>query len=174
MRFAHVGWGWGVTDTLHWKLTLGRKPLVVPGHRTCVSGVTVRCRNQLSCIPSFLCILRAFKAWGSNDKNFQLPCTKDINTEQRNYRPYWCRVLFLPCRKRSNRASVAYSIVIIFVWIIENKHLSIWHVSWPMSLNEQLSRTMVWASLPAVWVTLPFNKSGEKAWDSPTQLNSFK
>ena len=39
-------------ESLHWKLTLGRKSLAAPGNRTCVSGVTVRCCNQLSYIPS--------------------------------------------------------------------------------------------------------------------------
>ena len=39
-------------ESLHWKLTLGRKSLAAPGNRTCVSGVTVRCSNQLSYIPT--------------------------------------------------------------------------------------------------------------------------
>ena len=39
-------------ESLHWKLTLGRTSFAAPGNRTCVSGVTVRCFNQLSYIPS--------------------------------------------------------------------------------------------------------------------------
>ena len=40
-------------ESLHWKLTRGGKnPLPQLGNRTCVSGVTVRCSNQLSYIPS--------------------------------------------------------------------------------------------------------------------------
>ena len=31
---------------------MGRKSLAAPGNRTCVSGMTVRCSNQLSYIPS--------------------------------------------------------------------------------------------------------------------------
>ena len=38
--------------SLHWKLTLGRKSFAAPGNRTCVSGVPVRCSNQLNYIPS--------------------------------------------------------------------------------------------------------------------------
>ena len=38
-------------ESLHWKLTLGRKSLAAPRNRTCVSGVTVRCSSQLSYIP---------------------------------------------------------------------------------------------------------------------------
>ena len=38
--------------SLHWKLTLGRKSFAAPGNLTCISGVTVRCSNQLSYIPS--------------------------------------------------------------------------------------------------------------------------
>ena len=34
------------------ELTVGRKSHEAPGNRTCVSGVTVRCSNQLSYIPS--------------------------------------------------------------------------------------------------------------------------
>ena len=46
---------WGVRtpkESLHWKLTLGRKSLVAPGNRTFVSGLTGRYSNQLSYIPS--------------------------------------------------------------------------------------------------------------------------
>ena len=39
-------------EILHRKLTLGEKSLAVPGNRTCVSGVTIRCSNQLTYIPS--------------------------------------------------------------------------------------------------------------------------
>ena len=39
-------------ESLHCKLTLVEKSLAAPGNRTCVSGVTVRCCNQLSYIPS--------------------------------------------------------------------------------------------------------------------------
>ena len=39
-------------DSLHWKLTLGRKSLAAPGNRTCVCGVMVWCSNQLSYILS--------------------------------------------------------------------------------------------------------------------------
>ena len=35
-------------ESLHWKLTLGRKSLSTQGNRTCVSGVTVRCCNHPS------------------------------------------------------------------------------------------------------------------------------
>ena len=46
----------GCMDTrkrrFHWKFTLLEKSLAAPGNRTCVSGVTVRCCNQLSCIPT--------------------------------------------------------------------------------------------------------------------------
>ena len=38
-------------ESLHWKLTLGEKSLAAPGNRTCVSGVPVRCSNQMSYIP---------------------------------------------------------------------------------------------------------------------------
>ena len=47
----------GVTNTcksLHWKFTLREKSLAAPGNRTCVSGVTVWCSNQLSYIPIFM------------------------------------------------------------------------------------------------------------------------
>ena len=40
-------------ESLHWKLILGRESLAAPGNRTCVSGVTVRCYNHLSYIPSW-------------------------------------------------------------------------------------------------------------------------
>ena len=39
-------------ESLHWKLTLGRKSRAAPVNRTCVKGVTVRRSNPLSCIPS--------------------------------------------------------------------------------------------------------------------------
>ena len=39
-------------ESLHWKLTLGRKSLAAPGNRTFVSGVPVRYSSQLSYIPS--------------------------------------------------------------------------------------------------------------------------
>ena len=39
-------------ESLHWKLILGRKSFAAPGNRTCVSGVTVRCSNHASYIPS--------------------------------------------------------------------------------------------------------------------------
>ena len=60
--FAH-GEGYGhQKKSLYWKLTRGRKSLAAPGNRTCVSGVTVRCSNQLSYIPSpthlFHCVQR--------------------------------------------------------------------------------------------------------------------
>ena len=48
----HAIWGCTDTESLHWKLTLGRKSLAATGNRTCVSGMTVRCSNQLSYIPS--------------------------------------------------------------------------------------------------------------------------
>ena len=38
-------------ESLHWKLTLGRKFLAASGNWTCVSGVMVQCSNQLSYIP---------------------------------------------------------------------------------------------------------------------------
>ena len=41
-----------------------------------------------------------------------------------------------------------------------------WQDSWRMSLNKELHWTMAWASLPLVWVTLPFNWSGEKSWNN--------
>ena len=34
------------------KLTLGEKSLAAPGNRTCVSGMVVRCSNQVSYIPT--------------------------------------------------------------------------------------------------------------------------
>ena len=42
-------------ESVHWKLTLVEKSLAAPGNRTCVSGVTVRCCNPLSYIPSAQC-----------------------------------------------------------------------------------------------------------------------
>ena len=39
-------------ESLHWKLTPGRKSLAAPGNRTCISCVTVVCFNQPSDIPS--------------------------------------------------------------------------------------------------------------------------
>ena len=39
-------------ESLQWKLTLGRKSLAAPRNRTCISGVTFWCSNQLSYIPS--------------------------------------------------------------------------------------------------------------------------
>ena len=39
-------------ESLQWKLTLGRKFLATRGDLTGISGVTVRCSNQLSYIPS--------------------------------------------------------------------------------------------------------------------------
>ena len=55
-------------ESLHWKLSFGRKSLVAPGNQTFVSGVTVRCSNQLSYIPSqFWSIFRSiFEAYFSN------------------------------------------------------------------------------------------------------------
>ena len=38
-----------------------------------------------------------------------------------------------------------------------------------MTLNKQWFWTMVWASLPVVWVTLPFNWTGEKARNNSVQ-----
>ena len=40
------------SGSLHWKLTVGEKSLAALGNRTCVSGVMVRCSNQLSYIPT--------------------------------------------------------------------------------------------------------------------------
>ena len=39
-------------ESLHWKLTRGRKSLAASGNQTCVSGLVVWCSNQLSYIPS--------------------------------------------------------------------------------------------------------------------------
>ena len=49
-EIAHRGiWTW--KESLHWKLTLGRKSFAAPGNWTCVSGVMARCSNQLRYIP---------------------------------------------------------------------------------------------------------------------------
>ena len=39
-------------ESLHWKLTLGRKSLATPGNWTCISSVMVRYSNRPSYIPS--------------------------------------------------------------------------------------------------------------------------
>ena len=53
-------------ESLHWMLTLGRKSLAAPGNRTCVSGVTVRCSDQLSYIPSDLVRSDALTNWATS------------------------------------------------------------------------------------------------------------
>ena len=50
-------------ESLRWKLTLEEKFLAAPGNRTCVSGMTVRCSNQLSYILS-----QTFSVWSLADK----------------------------------------------------------------------------------------------------------
>ena len=42
---AHVG-VWTLNESLHWKLTLGRKSLDAPRIQTCISGVTVWCSTN--------------------------------------------------------------------------------------------------------------------------------
>ena len=46
-----------------------------------------------------------------------------------------------------------------------------WQGSWPVTLIKQLPWRMVWASLQVVWVTLPFNQSGEIAWNNSVQYH---
>ena len=47
---------WTPKESLHWKLTLGRKSLAAPGNQACVEGLTVRCSYQLSYILSHIYI----------------------------------------------------------------------------------------------------------------------
>ena len=49
-------------ESLHWKLTLGRKCLATPGNQTSVSGVMVRYSDQLSYIRS-PCVVFMDQSW---------------------------------------------------------------------------------------------------------------
>ena len=60
MLMHAVACKWGCMDpkeSLHWKLTLGRKSFASPGNWTCVSSMMVWCFNQLSYIPSLFVLL---------------------------------------------------------------------------------------------------------------------
>ena len=41
-------------ESLHWKMTLGEKSLAVPGNRTCVSDLMIRCSTIWATSPPFL------------------------------------------------------------------------------------------------------------------------
>ena len=41
-------------ESLQWKMTLGRKSLVAPGNRTCVSGMTIRCSTNWATSPPYI------------------------------------------------------------------------------------------------------------------------
>ena len=59
---AHEG-VWTPKESLHWKLTLERKSLATPWNWTCISGMLVRCSNQLSYIPSGQIICDPLVKW---------------------------------------------------------------------------------------------------------------
>ena len=91
------------------------------------------------------------------------PCKEKATTTARNKVSLW----LTESKQKAKSMFLCVCVLLRYSLHFERKHTIeefavlqrffyfYWQVSWPMTLNKQLPWTVVWESLPVVWVTLP-------------------